>query len=409
MSDRPRVTCIAAMFGPLLLAGCIIGISGMPGGVVKLVAPDRKPYDDYGLAVAISDDLAIVGAERKAVPDAGGKAGAAFVYRKIGSHAWDSGTALVAPDAEDGDGFGCSVAIDGDCAVAGAEGRDSAGPGAGAAYIFRRTGPNAWDKGVRLVAPDGESRDSFGNEVAISGDSAVVCARFRGSGAVYLFRRTGTNEWDSGSRIDPPDPDGVRIFGQSVAMSGNRFVVSAEKQGTMDEGIAYVFLIAADGSCTLESELSAPASGLAKRFGLSSVTIDGNTVIVGASSDVSGGVQTGAAYVFRRAGTGSWSPETRLAAPGTPFGEFGLSVAINGDIAAISDIFDDEKGEGSGAVHVFRRTGEHSWDGGTKIVAPDGGKDAEFGVKVAIDGSNLIIGAYLQDGDRGAAYIFPVR
>ena len=99
--------------------------------------------------------------------------------------------------------FGDSVAISGDYAIVGASGEDAGGNAAGAAYIFRRTGTNSWDAGVKIVAFDVQSSDTFGRSVAISGDYAVVGANGEdaggdAAGAAYIFHRTGTNSWDAG-------------------------------------------------------------------------------------------------------------------------------------------------------------------------------------------------------------------
>jgi hypothetical protein len=99
----------------------------------------------------------------------------------------DSGVKLVAPDAQAGDLFGNAVAISGDYAIVGAYQEDG-GAGdsldrAGAAYIFHRTGDNSWDDGVKLVASDAQAGDRFGVSVGISGDYAIVGAREEDGGA----------------------------------------------------------------------------------------------------------------------------------------------------------------------------------------------------------------------------------
>jgi hypothetical protein len=109
------------------------------------------------------------------------------------------------------------VAISGDYAIVGAQFEDGGGTDAGAAYVFHRdplTG--AWDAGTKLVAPDAQAFDEFGFSVAISGDYAVVGARLEdggagdplsAAGAAYVFRRTGLNAWDTGTTSwRPPTP-----------------------------------------------------------------------------------------------------------------------------------------------------------------------------------------------------------
>ena len=84
------------------------------------------------------------------------------------------------------------MAISGHHTVVGARSEDVGGSDAGAAYIFRRTGTNSWDGGMKSVASDAQAGDWFGYSVAISGDYAIVGATGEGTGgsnagAAYIF------------------------------------------------------------------------------------------------------------------------------------------------------------------------------------------------------------------------------
>jgi hypothetical protein len=70
----------------------------------------------------------------------------------------------------------------------------------GAAYLFRRTGPNSWDTGTKVVAPDAQADDYFGHSIAPSGDYAIVGAYWEdggdgdpsvdsGAACIYAYRR----------------------------------------------------------------------------------------------------------------------------------------------------------------------------------------------------------------------------
>ena len=92
--------------------------------------------------------------------------------------------------------FGYAVAIDVDTAVVGAPMDGEAGENAGAAYVFVHDGSN-WVEQAKLVASDAASSAQFGNAVAISGNTIVVGAHVddangSGSGAAYVFVRSGT-------------------------------------------------------------------------------------------------------------------------------------------------------------------------------------------------------------------------
>src|ERR1700691_987793 len=86
---------------------------------------------------------------------------------------------LTAADGVDGDGFGDSVAIDGNTVVVGAYGATFNGlRGPGAAYVFVKPagGWSNMTQTAELTASDRQNGDYFGGSVAISGNTIVVGA-----------------------------------------------------------------------------------------------------------------------------------------------------------------------------------------------------------------------------------------
>ena len=89
--------------------------------------------------------------------------------------------------------FGLAVSIDGDYAIVGAPFEDGAGDDHGAAYIFHRTGPDTWDAGVRIRRLPSDRRHRFGSSVDIDGDYAIIGKpEVFGQVDAYIFHRTGT-------------------------------------------------------------------------------------------------------------------------------------------------------------------------------------------------------------------------
>src|SRR5690606_22384587 len=121
---------------------------------------------------------------------------------------------LFAAGAVEGDIMGVSAAIDGETAILGATGYEVI-PGPvgswGAAYIFVRRSPGGeWVQQARLTASDGEPLDSFGVDVALSGDVAVVGAYMPGgakTGAAYVFERSG-EVWTEVAKLTASDGAG---------------------------------------------------------------------------------------------------------------------------------------------------------------------------------------------------------
>ncbi len=388
-----------------------------PFELEKIIASDGSSSDAFGFSVAISGDYAIVGARYN--DDNGFDSGSAYIFRRTGANTWDRGTKILAPDGASRDYFGYSVAISGDYAIVGAFGDDDNGTSTGSAYIFRRTGGNIWDNGTKVLAPDGTSNDRFGISVAISSDYAIVGAQTdddngSDSGSAYIFRRTGASTWDSGTKILAPDGTGDDRFGYSVAISGDYAIVGAwlDDDNGSNSGSAYIFRRTGENAWDNGTKILAPDGAGGDLFGVS-VAISGDSAMVGASGDDDNGSNSGSAYIFRRTGENAWDNGTKiLASDGSSNDSFGRSVAISGDSAIAGAFRDDDNGSDSGSVYVFRRTGANTWDRGTKILAPDGARGHGFGSSVAVSGDYAILGAEWGDGNvvsAGSAYPFIVQ
>ncbi len=140
-----------------------------------------------------------------------------------------------------------------------------------------------------------------------------------------------------------------------------------------------------------------------------SADLDGTTLLVGAFKADGVALGTGAAYVF--ANTGTWGEQQKIQLPfGVPGDEFGLSVSLDGDRAAIGAPGRiGIAGADQGAVYVFERNGG-VWTESAMIVALDAAAGDEFGTSVALDGDTLVVGAVndvgFSGGVTGSAYVF---
>lgn len=140
----------------------------------KLEAIDAAAEDNFGFAVALDGDTAVIGAWLDNT-DAGTDAGSAYVFTRAGT-VWSQQAKLLATDGAPDDVFGYSVAVKGDTAIIGSPGDStSAGNTAGSAYVFTRSGA-AWTQRTKLEADDAAADDGLGFAVALDGDTAVVSA-----------------------------------------------------------------------------------------------------------------------------------------------------------------------------------------------------------------------------------------
>ena len=388
----------------------------------KIQASDAQAADLFGFSVSISSDgnTAIVGAGSE---DAGGfNAGAAYIFVRSGS-TWTQQAKILSSDSQDYDYIGRQVSIssDGNIAIIGAYGEDTGGSEAGAAYIFTRSGVT-WSQQAKIQASDKEASDEFGCSVSISSDglTAIVGARRKGTGAsgagaAYIFTRSGTS-WTQQAKIISSDIQDYDQFGQSVSISsdGNTVIVGAnlEDTGGSAAGAAYIF-VRSGTSWTQQAKIQASDKEVSDNLGYSvSISSDGLTAIVGARYEDTGASDAGAAYIFVRSGS-TWTQQAKIQASDKEASDdFGFSVSISGDgnTVIVGADGEDTGGSEAGAAYIFTRSGT-TWTETQKIRASNTSTTAQFGYSVSIssDGNTAIVGAAFEDPselDVGAAYIY---
>jgi len=375
----------------------------------KLTASDGAVDDRFGTSVAISGDTVIVGAYQD--DDAGVDSGSAYVFvRSNGT--WTQQQKLTASDGAEGDRFGISVALSGDTAVAGAYQDDDGGIDSGSAYVFTRSN-GVWTEQQKLTASDASGAAYFGYSVALAGDTAVVGAdgdeSFPGlsTGSAYVFTRQDS-VWTQQAKLTSSDAAAGDRFGYSVSLSGDTAVIGAywDEVAGISTGSAYVF-VRVDNMWSQEQKITASDGAGADLFG-AAVAVSGDTAVVGAyGNHDSSRYYLGSAYVFARSGE-SWTEQAMLSAyDAAAFDQFGYSVALSGSTAVVGAPYDDISTyqTQTGSACVFVRSGG-GWTQQGKLTASDAAFGDSFGRAVAISGDTAVVGAYEHVDGRGAAYVF---
>jgi hypothetical protein len=365
--------------------------------------------------LAISGNYAIVGAagEDEYINAQSGKAYIFNVTSGSLVHTLDNPSAY---GTEAGDEFGKSVSISGNYAIVGAPGEDDAGGNSsGKAYIFNVTSGSLVHTLDNPNAYSVSASDLFGVTVSISGNYAIVGATGEdtaggsASGKAYIFNVT------TGALVhtlDNPNAYDTEVndqFGRSVAISGDRAIVSADEDdaGGSASGKAYIFNVTTGALVHTLDNPNAFGTGFGDTFGRS-VAISGNYTIVGAYREDDSVVLTnsGKAYIFNVTTGALVHTLDNPSAYGTSYtDQFGESVAISGNLAIVGALQEDDAGaSNSGKAYIFSvLTGEliYTLDNPASI----GPEYDEFG-EVAIDGNSVIVGAYARGLDSGAVYIY---
>ena len=326
-----------------------------------------------------------------------------------------------------GDGFGTSIALNGETLVVGAPSEESCAtgingdqtnngcPAAGALYVFTRTS-ETWSQQAYIKASDAHATGGLGNLVAISGNTiAATGTPANGAKVIYVFTRTN-GSWSQQAMVTPINPP-QEYYAFSLALDGDTLVVGDLTDSTCASGIngdssvtgcavsgaVYVFR-RTNGVWAQEAYIKPPnrRDNIAYAFGYS-VAISGDTLVVGAPSE--GGCATGvngdesaigcfisgAVYVYTRK-DGVWTKEAYIKSSVTSrfSGNFGISVALSADTLAV--IGNDED-YGGRAVYVFTRT-NGTWTQQAFIKASNADRNA-FGVTaLAILADTLALASY---------------
>ncbi len=305
----------------------------------KVLAADGAAIDNFGHSVAISGNIAVVGAIGD--DDNGDGSGSAYLFDpSLGSQV----AKLLPNDGAAWDRFGGGVAISGTTVIVGAAQDDNY---SGSAYLFDISDPANWMQTFKLLSDDGAVHDMFGYSVAVSGSTAVVGAKWdddngSNSGSAYLFNTTTGQQI---AKLLPDDGAAFDFFGRSVAISGPTAIVGAHRDDDNGNvsGSAYLF------DTTTEAQIAKllPDDGAADEWFGYSVAISGTTAIVGAHFDD----DSGSAYLFDTT-TGQQIVKL-LPDDGAAQENVGYSVAISGTTAIVGAIGGGDNGAWSGSAYLF--------------------------------------------------------
>jgi hypothetical protein len=274
----------------------------------ELVPSDGDHYDDFATAVDADGERLVVGAWRhdtQGLP----QAGQVYLFARCRS-AWTEVARLAHPDPMIDDLLGRAVAIDGTTLAASAPGAVGCFPGAGQVLVFvaDESGTpedpcdDTWNLQTTLVSSACSSIDTFGDDLDLDGERLVVGQKsvddFRG--AAFVFERSG-DSWTEVQRIVAPDREAGDLFGQHVALDGDLLVVGAhlDVENGATSGSAYVFR-RQGASFLLEAKLANPTTHVdePETFGWS-VDVENEWIVVGNPSDVQGAWAPGSVHAFR--------------------------------------------------------------------------------------------------------------
>ncbi|GAB5380008.1 MAG: hypothetical protein Alis3KO_15520 [Aliiglaciecola sp.] len=311
--------------------------------IINLNDPTPTFDDFFGSAVSVSEKFVVVGAPGDA--SLGVASGQAHVFDVLSGQLLNN---LNSNTVSDGELFGVSVDVFGDYVLVGASRDDTLGSNIGKAYLFNaRSGILVRE----FFDPTPTNADEFGVAVALSGKYAFIGAHFddssgRNVGQVHMFRI------DTGALVytfDDPSTTDTDRFGTSIDISGDSLLVGANGDDTQAPGTGQAHLFSISTGQLLHT-FDDPTPTYYDRFG-TSVAVSGNFVVVGDRTDDTYGTNVGQAHVYS-ASTGEYL-QTLNDPTISRYDNFGFALSIDGNTILVGANNDDTDGFSVGQAHAF--------------------------------------------------------
>ncbi len=278
-------------------------------------------------------------------------------------------------------------------------------------FTVTATGVPLVQQGAKLLASDSFGSPSQGTSVSISadGNTAIVGGSNDNSniGAAWVFVRNGTTWSQQGLKLTGSGATGAAYQGASVSLSadGNTALIGGSSDSG-NTGAAWVFTRSGFTWTQQGAKLVGGGSSGASHQGIAvSLSADGNTALIGGFGD---NFFTGATWVFIRNGS-TWTQQgSKLVgsvASGASSQGASVSLSADGNTALIGGSGDN----GSiGAAWVFTRSGSLWTQQGGKLLASDYSGTAQQGysARLSADGNTALIGGSGDNASTGAAWVF---
>jgi len=384
----------------------------------KIVSSNRHSDNQFGSTVAMSSDgnYAMVG-EPNAITneldqDSIYAAGAIYIYERNANGSWDEVQKLVAPVRATGDQFGTAICISGDYALVSApqEDENAAETGtlteAGAVYVIKRNGSGVWSVVQKLVPNDRVAYEYFGQSVSIDGTQAIIGSPYNSTdasnlnnvtsaGAAYLFNLNG-NVWSQTQKIVAPTRNSGDLFGYSVSVSSAFAAIGCPSQDTdasnlnplTDAGATYVYEFYSN-IFNFFQKLTPTDRVSGDNYGLS-VSMEGSRIAVGSprnsfdANGLNGMNYSGSIYAYRLLVSPSLAFyfDGKMTSTDRSVDTYvGYNIKLSGDYIISSSLSTTDENaanpiSGAGAAYIFKRTA--TWDQWQKKCAPIREQDDQY-------------------------------
>ncbi len=375
----------------------------------RFVAHDGAADAQYGTGIALDGRTMAVGSW---MSGPGYQRGSVYVYGWNGS-SWIFRQRLTPNDPATQYRFGEKLSLQGDRLAIGCSWDGVGSYQSGAVYVFERSA-GVWTQCVKLKGSNVVADRMLGRSVALDGDTIVAGAPFERwpytlPGNVHVFRLVA-GSWSEEAVLSATGPSISAALGRSVALQGDRLVAGAPGS-TYSPGpsASSVRVYTRVGSSWTQTAVLAPG-GADQLFG-QGVALDGNRIVAGAPGALTYDGD-GRAYVYDLV-SNVWTLTQTLRGHDTETNaRFGESVALSGtDLVVGATSIPATPSGGLGAVYTFALQAG-VWNPQFKLRQSSPGQRDNFGLELALDGARVLVAAPEDDDlgvDSGAAFLFPIQ
>ena len=249
----------------------------------RITSSNSEQDESFGVTVALNNNILAIGAPTN---NANGyeSSGAVYVFRINEDFTYTQLAKLSNPTGEPNDQFGFAIAVSNEIIAIGANDyQRMLYHGDHGVFLYKVEGDSV--RQTQFITPPGgnySGLDHFGNSIAIENSLLFVGSHWGQTVSIFTLSSDGNAEFLK--NIKTPNPTEEGFFGTSIAASGEIVVIGAPGEYSdfsIRDGVAYVYRVRSDGRTTLLDRLSHPVSQQLSGFG-SAVSINNSKILVGA-------------------------------------------------------------------------------------------------------------------------------
>lgn len=290
----------------------------------KLMASDGDPDDLFGYVIDLEGDTLALAAPEDEHPH-GANGGAAYIFERHGG-AWVQVQKLAAIAGQASDEFAFSLALDGDQLLIGAPRSDLNNTNGGAVFVFERVGGSFQETDVLFPALPLPTHQEFGWKVEQQDSRALIATGGSTTDTVYVFEESG-GVWSETAVLEPPGPGSYDSWGDQLALDGDTALVASTFTTSLEHRI-YVFERGAGGWSFTQEIVPPPPAGV-DGFG-HDLELAGDVLWIGTPFDDELYFSSGAVFRYVR-DAGSFALAGKWVADGTAGStSMGYAMAIEG-------------------------------------------------------------------------------